>query len=198
MTTIRLGATTNIRVVKDGEVIFDGPCSVENISDGTMTLTPVTPLPEEPPAWTLVATSRNNPLRVFYRVEDRPGMRRPWRHVGGGWHTWAEVCDAAREDSGGVPEVLESETVKALREQWQQQTDRANALHELREAGKASRSQKEVDRLKAELDEARATVARVEGLRASWGYGCALGINVAEMYADLGTALKPPAEEPTC
>lgn len=74
-------------------------------------------LPEEPPAWTLVATSRNNPLRVFYRVEDHPGMRRPWRHVGGGWHTWAEVCDAAREDSGGTPEVLEPEAVKALRGQ---------------------------------------------------------------------------------
>jgi hypothetical protein len=49
VTTVRLGATTNIRVVKDGEVIFDGPCSVENISDGTMTLTPVTLLPEESP-----------------------------------------------------------------------------------------------------------------------------------------------------
>ena len=76
----------------------------------------VNPLPEEPPAWTLVTTTRGIGSRVFYRV-DNIAMDRPWRAIDGGWHTWPEVCEAAQEDSGGTPEVLEPDSVKALREQ---------------------------------------------------------------------------------
>ena len=134
MTTIRLGATTNIRVVKDGEVIFDGPCSVASVSGESVTLAPATPLPEEPPLYTVVHVPSLNQWQRWTRLDQPTG--RNWVDNRADWSSWEQVCAL------GTPEVLEPDSVKALREQ----------VTNLAAEGVVA---------EAERDEARATVDKV-------------------------------------
>ncbi|HEY9411145.1 MAG TPA: hypothetical protein VIP77_16315 [Jiangellaceae bacterium] len=107
MPTLKHGTTTNVRVTKGDEVIFSGRCDVAHGEDGTWSLTPV-PLPEEPPLYTVVHVPSLNQWQRWTRLDQPTG--RNWVDNRAAWYSWEQVCAL------GTPEVLEPDSVKALRE----------------------------------------------------------------------------------
>jgi hypothetical protein len=83
-------------------------------------------IPSEPPQWTAVRVESGS--RVAFRMGVLSSGRN-WQVEGYGeeWRTWPEVCAL------GTPEVLEPETVKALRERVEflaNQRDRFRTAHD--------------------------------------------------------------------
>ena len=155
MPTLKHGTTTNVRVTKGDEVIFSGRCDVAHGEDGTWSLTPVS-LPEEPPKYGVAKTEGLVTLHHM-RLHDGTQMLKQYVDQMGNWRTWPEVCAL------GTPEVLEPDSVKALRAELSDARERAG-----RYADDANLAESKVEKAETERDAALSTLADVEERAKEW------------------------------
>ena len=154
MPTLKHGTTTNVRVTKGDEVIFSGRCDVAHGEDGTWSLTPV-PLPEEPPLYTVVHVPSLNQWQRWTRLDQPTG--RNWVDNRADWSSWEQVCAL------GTPEVLEPDSVKALREQL-----RRARFHEQNNYSNMRNAEEKVQQAETERNAALSILADVEERARAW------------------------------
>ena len=154
MSTLKHGTTTNVRVTKGDEVIFSGRCDVAHGEDGTWSLTPV-PLPEEPPLCAVVHVPSLNQWQRWTRLNQPTG--RNWVDNRAEWSSWEQVCAL------GTPEVLEPDSVKALRAELSDARERAG-----RYAADANLAESKVEQAETERNAALSILASVEDQANEW------------------------------